>query len=160
VGRAIVGSVNLSNVKLLAALAVCSEVRRTSLAAGMVTALFTGGLPFVGVSPGLIMGRLSVLPPAFGFALHLFVGVIYGALFCLAISRSRNAWTLLGATVATLTLYALNFAATNLWNLPRPLPETDALFAHVIFGAVFTVFFKLAEIGVSESSTPMRSAES
>ena len=30
---------------------------------------------------------------------------------------------------------------------------TNALVAHVLFGAVFTVFFKLAEIGVPESPT-------
>ena len=103
------------------------------------------------------MGRVSLLPPMLAFALHLIVAVIYGAIFCLAISRSRNGWTLLGTIVATLALYAVNFAVTSVWDLPRPFPETDALFAHVVFGVSFTALFKLAEIGVPESAAPIPS---
>lgn len=143
---------NLTELKPLAVLPVCSAVRRTSLAAGTVAALLTGGLPFVGLEPGLIMGRASLLPSPLAFLLHLAVAVIYGALLCLAILRSRNSWTMIAATGATLALYGCNLAASRGWQLPQLLPEADALVAHLIFGAAFTAFFKLAEIGAPEPS--------
>ena len=146
--------VNFTDLKPLAVLPVCCAVRRTSLAAGMVAALFTGGLPLVGFETGLVMGRASLLPPILAFLVHLAVSLFYGVFFCLAISRSRNGWTLLAAAAVTLALYAANFTASEAWHLGRLWPETHALLAHFIFGAAFTFFFKLAEIGVPEPEPP------
>ena len=143
-----------SDRKPLAVLPLSCAVRRTSFAAGAVTALLTGGLPFVGFEPGVVMGRAALLPSPLAFMLHLSVAVIYGAFFCLVISRSRNAWTLLAATCATLALYFGNVAVLHAWNLPSLSSETEALLAHFVFGAVFTSFFKLAEIGVPEPAAP------
>lgn len=146
--------VKFSDLRRLAALPVSCAVRRTSLAAGTAAALFTGGLPFVGFEPGMVMGRATLLPSSLAFILHLIVAMIYGALFCLAISRSRDRWTFLMGFGATLALYAANIAVTNAWQVPRVPPESDALVAHIVFGATFTIIFKLAEIGAPEVSTP------
>lgn len=143
---------NLPELKPLAGLPVCCAVRRTSLAGGVVAALLTGGLPFIGCESGLIMGRATLLPSPLAFVLHLLLALLYGAVFCLAISRSRDGWTILAAAGATLSLYAGNLVATQSWHLPRLLSESDALFARLVFGAAFTVFFKLAEIGEANVS--------
>ena len=145
---------NLTDLKPLAVLPVCCAVRRTSLAAGLVAALFTGGLPFVGFETGLVMGRAFPIPTILAFLVHLAIAILYGVFFCLAISRSRNRWTLLAAATVTLALYAANFTVSETWHLSRVRPETHALLAHFIFGAAFTFFFKLAEIGAPEPAPP------
>jgi hypothetical protein len=146
--------VKMADLKTLTVLPLCCAVRRTSLAAGAVTALLTGGLPFVGFEPGLVMGRAARLPSPMAFLLHLVVAMLYGPLLCLAISRSRDGWTLLAALATTSALYASNVAATFALQIPRVLPELHAIFAHLVFGAVFTVLFKLAEIGATDDATP------
>ncbi len=125
-------------------------MRRAALAAGAVAAVFSGGLPFVGHDIGIVMGRVAHLPPLIAFAAHLALAVLYGSLFSLVLCRSRDWWTFLGAAVMTLGLYAANVA---LWDRPHSAlrgEELDALLAHLIFSAAFTVFFKLAEIGTTE----------
>lgn len=142
--------VKLNDLRPFAVLPLCCAVRRTSLAAGGLTALLTGGLPFIGLKLGLIMGRGVLLPSPLAFLLHLLVGIVYGSLLCLAISRSRDGWTLVAALAATAALYTGNVAVTFALQIPRILPEPNAILAHLIFGATFTVFFKLAEIGVTD----------
>ena len=141
---------NASDFKFFAGLPVSRGVRRTSLAAGVVSALLTGGLPFVGLETGVVMGRITLLPPLLAFGFHLVLALLYGAVFSLAVALSRDSWTLMAGGAATFTLYAANFLVAQFWGLPRSLPEVNAVIAHVIFGVAFTVFFKLAEIGAGD----------
>lgn len=141
-----------TSFKSYALLSVCASVRRAALAAGALVAVFSGGVPFVGHDVGIVMGRVAHLPPVIAFGAHLALTVLYGSFFSLVLCRSRDWWTLLGAGAMTLGLYAANL---GLWDLPGGTllrEEMDALLAHVIFGAVFTAFFKLAEIGTSEQA--------
>lgn len=138
---------NSSELKSIAALPACRGVRRVSLATGLITALFTGGLPLIGAHP-LVMGRFVMVPAVLALVLHLVLALCYGAVFALALVRSRNGWTFLVAVCTTLLLYGANFILFRGVG-PASLPmEIDALLAHVIFGFAFTALFKLAEIGV------------
>jgi len=139
---------NLAVLKSVALLPVCAPVRRTALLAGCVSALFSGGLPFIGFEPGLIMGRVAHLPSFVAFLLHLALAVIYGGLFSLVLFRSRNWWTLVAAGVMSVGLYAASSALLQGEAPTLTRVEMDALLAHFIFGAAFTTAFKLAEIEI------------
>jgi hypothetical protein len=139
--------VNSSDLKSLVVLPTCQGVRRASLAAGAVTALFTGGVPLIGLH-SIVMGRAVLLPAAFAFVLHLAVSLVYGAVFSVALARSRNGWTLLASMCVTLLLYFANSSFS--YEVRLPLAEFDALVAHLIFGFTFTALFKLGEIGVRD----------
>jgi len=139
--------VNSSELKSLVVLPTCQQVRRASLAAGVVTALFTGGLPFIGLH-SIVMGRAVLLPATFAFVLHLAVSLVYGAVFSVALARSRNGWTLLAAMSVTLLLFSANSSIS--YEVRLALAEFDALVAHMIFGFSFTALFKLGEIGVRD----------
>ncbi len=102
----------------------------------------------------MVMGRVAPLPSLLAFAVHLAVAIVYGTFFSLAIVRSRAAWTAFSAAAATLAIYGVNIAAMHTWSIPRPASEMDAFAAHLIFGAAFTLLFKLAEIGAVEVTTP------
>jgi hypothetical protein len=147
---------NSSALKTVATVPFSRKVRHASLAAGIAAALFTGGLPIVGFDAGLVMGRPSPFPTFIGFPLHLFAAIVYGAIFSLAIVRSRNGWTLFAASLATLALYVGNLALTRTWNLFHLSSEADALIAHLVFGATFTLLFKFAEIGAPEGPPAQR----
>ncbi len=137
----------LTHFKSFALLPVRAPVRRTALAAGMVAAIFSGGLPGVGPDIGIIMGRSVHLPVFAGFVLHLGLAVVYGSLFSLVLFRSRDWWTILGALVTALVLYGANVALFEWPAHAFSEGEMEPLLAHLVFGAAFTVFFKLAEIG-------------
>jgi hypothetical protein len=145
---------NLTVLKSVALLPVCAPVRRTALLAGCVSALFSGGLPFIGFEPGLIMGRVAHLPSLVAFLLHLGLAVIYGGIFSLVLFRSRDWWTLVAAGVVSLGLYAASTALLQDGTPALTRIEMDALLAHFIFGAAFTTAFKLAEIEIPTGSTP------
>ena len=98
------------------------------------------------------MGRVVPLISPAGFVLHLLLAVIYGAILSLAIGRSRGWWTLAAAAIATLLLYAGDLWLMRAWGFPFIAPESRAAAAHLLFGFVFTIFFKLRQDDTTELS--------
>lgn len=138
-------------MKSIALFPLSTGVRRTALFAGVASALLTGGIPLIGSTPGLVMGRVVFLPAPIAFLVHLAFALIYGALFSLILWRSRDWWTALAAAATSALIYLFNLALFADLGAVVPGSESHVMLAHLTFGVVFTFCFKLAEIGDTES---------
>jgi len=112
------------------------------LIAGLVLLLVPRGTPWSALTffAPIVMGRVVPDHVDMGFLstslIHLLVGIIYGLIISLLVTRVTQMRAVLLGGVAGLGLYLINFGVVSLWFPSLRGSEPSVIFTHVVFGLV------------------------